>query len=1297
MKIETGHRIVQLLALSTIALSLIVGIAWQLDLQQFLAFGTDNLAMAPSTALLFLLLGASLFASSRWPYAPAASLFTLLYLSILALYSLLLGWQALIGDDVLQYWKTEDASRFSLIMTEPMAPFTLLAFLIASIALYCQRLVWGKRFACPFTSVGLAWSVFLISQMTLNGYASGFPPTLWDAKSNLEGLTAFAFMLTSAAILLPPMMQFGQRQLPTGEETGKTTRWAIAVATIGIVIAAVLRVAIVDSPEGNILPYVTFYPTVLIVALSMGLAGGLLATLLAGTYVQVWLYGGALETNEWLALTIFLSGSTMTSFICEAMRQSQAKEREANHQLRLALAEHERATKALQISEEKFRSAFEQAAVGVARLATDGSWLEVNEKLCEIVGYGREELLSGSFQDIVHPDDLRAASEDIDRLLNDEINNYSMEMRCFNKNGVIVWINLSISLAHELHEEPRCFISIVEDITERKELHDRLEKIATHVPGVIYQYQQWPDGHAAFPYASTSIRDIYGVEPEEVLTDASPVFSRFHPDDLPRIKDKIADSMRDLTVWEDSYRVKFPDGRVIWVEGEASPEPQLDGSILWHGSVREITDRIQVEKERRQLQKMLGRTEQIAKIGSWEWDVVQDKATWSDELFRIFQIDPAEGAPAFAQHHRLYDPEDFIRLQTAVDNAINQGTTYALELRARRRDGKTLMCLASGYPERDSDHQVTRLYGFLQDITERKQDEHDLRLAASVFEHSFEAIMITDAHNRIIDTNPAFSAITGYEQAAVLGKNPNILSSGRHDQAFYREMWESIAQNGVWRGEIWNRRKDGQTYAELLSISTVYNADGSVQNFIAVFTDINEIKTHEAELDRIANYDHLTGLPNRRLLSDRLEQAIAGLQRSGKRIAVCYLDLDDFKPINDRFGHEVGDALLVGIAHQLRNVLRAQDTVARIGGDEFVLLLNDLKRLEDSQFLLERVLAAANSPIVVQGVTHRVSASIGVTLSPPDSGSADILLRHADQAMYRAKDAGRNRYHLYDTTQDRQIQNRRLKLQQLEEALTNQEFVLHYQPKVDMVSREVIGVEALIRWQHPQQGLLLPGAFLPMIEGSHLEIAAGEWVISTALTQVASWQRIGLDLPISVNISAGHLLAPSFARRLKQLLIQHPECDPGCLEMEVLETSALSDIVQASQTLTACRELGVRFALDDFGTGYASLAYFRKLPIDVLKIDQSFVRDMLDDPNDMEIVESVVRLAHAFQRTVVAEGVETPEHGALLTPLGCRLGQGFGIARPMPANAIPDWTSIWPEQGNSMVVDRGRRPGHSSG
>ncbi|NEX19291.1 EAL domain-containing protein [Thiorhodococcus mannitoliphagus] len=829
----------------------------------------------------------------------------------------------------------------------------------------------------------------------------------------------------------------------------------------------------------------------------------------------------------------------------------------------------------------------------------------------------------------------------------------------------------------------------VQDVTEREELYSRIERIAAHVPGVIYQYQQWLDGRTAFPYASAGIRDIYGVEPAEVATDATAVFDVLHPDDRPEVAAKIAESMHHLTTWRDSFRVKRPEGRVIWVEGEASPELQADGSVQWHGYIRDITDRKQAEVERRHLQTMLARTEQLAHVGSWEMEVETNSVSWSEELFRIFQMDPAEGVPPFTEHHRLFCPEDFARLKTAMDAVIKEGTPYALELRARRRDGSTRQCFARGYPEAGSNRSVTHVYGTFEDLTERKQAERDLRLAASVFAHSFEAIIITDAENRIVDTNPAFSAITGYERASVLGKDPNILASGRHDEAFYREMWDAITQTGAWQGEIWNRHKDGEIYAELLAISTVQNADDSVQNYIGVFSDISELKAHQAELDRIANYDHLTGLPNRRLLSDRLEQAVARTRRSGRLMAICYLDLDDFKPINDQYGHEVGDQVLIGIANQLRKLLRAQDTVARLGGDEFVLLFNDLARAEDSYVLLERVLATATSPIVVRGVSHRVSASIGVTLSPPDVESADILLRHADQAMYRAKDAGRNRYHLYDAEQDRLIQDRRLKLECIKDALSGQEFELYYQPKVDMVSREVIGVEALIRWQHPEKGLLLPSAFLPIVEGSDLEIAIGEWVIATALSQVASWQRQGLKLPVSVNISAGHLLQPSFAKRLERLLAEHPECDPGCLEMEILETSALSDIVRAGQTLTACHALGLRFALDDFGTGYSSLAYFRRLPIDVLKIDQSFVRDMLDDPEDMEIVESVVRLAQAFKRSVIAEGVETPEHGALLTSLGCRLGQGFGIARPMPAAAIPVWVSTWPEQGDGMVVDEG--------
>jgi diguanylate cyclase (GGDEF)-like protein/PAS domain S-box-containing protein len=588
---------------------------------------------------------------------------------------------------------------------------------------------------------------------------------------------------------------------------------------------------------------------------------------------------------------------------------------------------------------------------------------------------------------------------------------------------------------------------------------------------------------------------------------------------------------------------------------------------------------------------------------------------------------------------------------------------------------------------RSSTGEPSELVGFWVDITDRKQAETQLQLAANVFTYSLEGILVTDAENRIVDVNPGFTHITGYTREEVLGQDPRILASGLHNPEFYSGMWHAIHTHGFWQGEIWNRRKNGETYPETLSISLIRDKTGTVRNHICVFSDISALKEHEAELDRIAHYDTLTGVPNRRLLADRLQQAIAHVRRSGKPLAMCYLDLDGFKPVNDQYGHEVGDKLLVHITEALRQILRPDDTIARLGGDEFVLLFTELSRPEDCYPLLDRVLEATRSPMIMNGVTHRVSASIGVTLCPPDAEDVDTLLRHADQAMYRAKIAGRNSYHLYDPGKDRQIQTRRLKLQRLAEALERDEFILHYQPKVDLVSREVIGAEALIRWQHPEEGLLQPGTFLSYIEGSDLEIAVGEWVIESALNQISAWQNQGLTLVVSVNISARHLLLTDFADRLKAMLAVHAAVHPNALELEVVETAALSDIDVAGRTLAACRSLGVRIALDDFGTGYSSLSYFRSLPLDILKIDQSFVRDMLDDPNDMEIVESVVKLAQAFNRPVIAEGVETLEHGAMLTLLGCRLAQGYGIARPMPAEALPGWLAKWSTRGDWINID----------
>ena len=437
------------------------------------------------------------------------------------------------------------------------------------------------------------------------------------------------------------------------------------------------------------------------------------------------------------------------------------------------------------------------------------------------------------------------------------------------------------------------------------------------------------------------------------------------------------------------------------------------------------------------------------------------------------------------------------------------------------------------------------------------------------------------------------------------------------------------------------------------------------------------VRERTAELDRIAHYDPLTGIPNRRLLADNMNQAIARARRQGKSLAVCYLDLDGFKPINDQYGHAAGDAMLVEIAERLKQVLRVEDTLARLGGDEFVLILADLNQKDEIVAVLERILMAVSSEIHLGRQSVRISASIGVTLFPEDASDPDTLMRHADQAMYLAKESGKNRYQLFDPEHDRQVQSHRGEVQRLTEALERDEFVLHYQPKVDLVSGHVFGAEALIRWQHPQRGLLPPGEFLHHLNGTELEIAVGEWVIETVLKQIEQWRAAGLELTASANVSAEHLLKTDFADRLGVMLMNHPQSPPGNLELEILETAALADIEQAVNTLNSCRQLGIGFALDDFGTGYSSLAYFRSLPVEMLKIDQSFVRHMLEDPDDLGLVEGVIRLARAFNRKVIAEGVETLEHGALLIHLGCRFAQGYGIARPMPAEKFIDWVSQW--------------------
>ena len=592
------------------------------------------------------------------------------------------------------------------------------------------------------------------------------------------------------------------------------------------------------------------------------------------------------------------------------------------------------------------------------------------------------------------------------------------------------------------------------------------------------------------------------------------------------------------------------------------------------------------------------------------------------------------------------------------------------------------------YQPTDSELQLIEDEAHLTAIAiERTASETRLQLAASVFTHAREGIMITDAAATIIEVNTTFSLITGYSRGESVGRNPRMLKSGRQAPEFYASMWQELLNNGHWNGEIWNRRKNGEMFAAMYTISAVRGVGGKTQSYVALFTDITTAKEHQSQLEHMAHYDLLTGLPNRLLLADRLQHDIAQCQRHQHSLAIAYLDLDHFKEINDKYGHNVGDSLLIELSQRMKDALRQGDTLARIGGDEFVAILTDLQRTEDCYPVLDRLLRAPAGSVTVRAgvdvdgnikeVVLQVSASIGVTIFPKDGANADQLLRHADQAMYTAKQAGKNRYHLFDVAQDVAIQTHHDSLGQIRTALDGKEFVLFYQPKVNMKTGAVVGAEALIRWQHPERGLLTPALFLSTIEDDQLSVELGEWVLASVLSQLCKWNTHGCNIPVSVKISARQLQDPKFAARLSGLLLEHPDVAPGSLELEVLETSALADIVHVSEVMRACQTLGVRFALDDFGTGYSSLTYLRRLPAEILKIDQSFVHDMINDPGDLAIVQGVIGLASAFHREVVAEGVETAAHGELLLSMGCELAQGYGIAKPMRAADLVGWITNW--------------------
>jgi diguanylate cyclase (GGDEF)-like protein/PAS domain S-box-containing protein len=609
----------------------------------------------------------------------------------------------------------------------------------------------------------------------------------------------------------------------------------------------------------------------------------------------------------------------------------------------------------------------------------------------------------------------------------------------------------------------------------------------------------------------------------------------------------------------------------------------------------------------------------------------------------------------------------------AMWDALLAGREWRGIFHNMRKDGSIYWESASISPLRDDRGQITHFIAVKEDVTAQKRAEDQLRMNATVFDTTQEGIMVTDADNIIKTVNPSFTRITGYSPDEVIGQSPSILSSGRHDESFYEELWDSVLHKRYWSGEIWNRRKDGSVYPEWLSIASILDDQGIAKEYVAVFSDISKHKENEEQILYQANYDALTGLPNRSLFSDRLDQSIGSALREQWKLAILFVDLDQFKMVNDTFGHVMGDELLQLVAKRISDCVRESDSIARFGGDEFAILLQDVSDMDAVANIATKVINRITKVFTLYEREIFIGASVGITIFPDDAMNADSLLRNADMAMYQAKDRGRNNYQFFTAS----MQQRTLERQQLELdlrlAVQRSELEIYYQPVVDAEFEKVISVEALLRWNHPHRGIVNPSVFIPLAEDSGLIGPIGLWVIQGACEQLRRWHKSGYpDLRLAVNLSSRQRelgLEVDYLRRV----LRESKIKPEMLTLEITESLLLRDTEEAITWLSGFKKLGVNLSVDDFGTGYSSLSYLKRFPVDVLKIDRSFISELPEDVDDASLVKTIVAMADSLKLSLIAEGVETKDQADFLLNNGCRNLQGYYYARPMDAKDMSAW------------------------
>ncbi len=927
---------------------------------------------------------------------------------------------------------------------------------------------------------------------------------------------------------------------------------------------------------------------------------------------------------------------------------------------------------ALQTSETYLRTIFD--AIPDAMLVSDeqGIITMANQQAGCLLGYPINELLGLSIEALM-PERFRAAhpaqraqfaASAASRLMGADL-----AVKALRKDGSE--FDVEISLSPIQTNQGLFFASALRDITERKQAEatlqaseTRFRRMADSSPIMIWI----TDAEGEPTFVNQSWLDFTGLDPAQTMTHEDWI-STIHPDDRKTGFAAYYQNTEVQLAITTEYRLRSANGDWRWILDKGTPLYDESGVFTGYiGSAVDITERKQAQQMLQDKERMLSESQRIAHIGSWSVELATGCIIWSDEMYQIYGVTPQTFEPSVKTFLDLIHPDDRVAMKRWLSDCRTGKETQELDFRIRLPDGTVRFIRGSGGLQYDDMNRPLRMVGSTQDITERKRIELDQRIAATAFE-SQEAMVITDTESVILRVNKAFTESTGYTEQEAVGQKISLLKSGRHDAAFYAAMWQSILSVGAWQGEIWDRRKNGEIYPKWLSITAVKGNDGVVTHYVGTHTDITERKAAEEQITQLAFYDPLTRLPNRRLLQERLKHGINVERREGKQLALLMLDLDRFKAVNDSLGHLAGDELLKQVALRITARLRDVDMVARLGGDEFVVLLEDITQPEDAARVAEEIIIDLSKPFTLsQSDDVRIGVSIGISLHPQHGDSFEILLDHADAALYQAKDGGRGCFAYY--SEDLTIAAREhLALEtRLRRAIEQQELCVFYQPQVDIASGRIVGAEALVRWQDPIDGLIPPLRFIPIAEETGLILAIGEWVLRETCRQGRFWLDAGLPpLTLAVNVSP-HQFCRGDICAVVATVLSDTGFPPQQLELEITESGLMENQDNAAAILNSLRAQGVRLAIDDFGTGYSSLAYLKHFPLDMLKIDKSFIDDIPHLQDDMEIAATIIAMGHILGFKVLAEGVETMAQLAFLQEIGCDMYQGYIKSKPVPAH-----------------------------